>query len=215
MDEKQRIIEMWRTAGSADYAYFDAFEQHVGGFWEPASIYRQWFDRLDLSSVLEIACGKGRHSQQIVDRSARIIMCDTSEDAIAAAKERFAKYPNVSCYFVQDGQSLPFLDDETVSAVFSYDAMVHFEALTVNAYLNEISRVLRPGGKALLHHSNYSANPSQSFEKNPGWRNFMSLPTFNYFASRAGLMVVDQVPITWAEPDSDALTLLEKPPRGR
>ena len=35
--------------------------------------------------------------------------------------------------------------------------MVHFSADLVQAYLRDTARVLKPGGMALYHHSNYPA----------------------------------------------------------
>ena len=88
--------------------------------------------------------------------------------------------------------------------------MVHFELLTIASYLGELARVLKPGGRALLHHSNYSKNPTGLFTDNPGWRNFMSVDIMKYLVQRAGLSLISIDEIDWAEPSSDALTFLEK-----
>jgi hypothetical protein len=42
----------------------------------------------------------------------------------------------------------------SVDFVFSFDSLVHADAPTLEAYLRELTRVLRPGGVAFLHHSN-------------------------------------------------------------
>jgi ubiquinone/menaquinone biosynthesis C-methylase UbiE len=210
MDAKQAVIDTWKTESSPDYAYFDAVEHQAGGFWADDSLYRKEFDKLDLSSVLEIACGKGRHSAQIADRCGKLILADTSTDAIAFAAQRFSDKPNVSTHLIADGETLPFISNASLTAAFSYDAMVHFEALTMASYLREMSRVLVPGGMALFHHSNYSAAPENNFNQNPGWRNFMTYDLMRYLASRAGLKILSHHTIDWAAPGSDALTLFVK-----
>lgn len=210
MDAKQSVIDVWKTEGSPDYAYFDAVEDKVDGFWADGSFYRSEFEKLDLTATLEIACGKGRHSAKIVDRCGTLILADTSVDAIASASGRFADNPNVSTHVIEDGETLPFIPDLSVTSAFSYDAMVHFEALTMASYLREMGRVLTQGGLALFHHSNYSAAPENFFNQNPGWRNFMSFDLLCHLASRAGLTILTFREIDWAAPKSDALTLFQK-----
>lgn len=209
-EHKETIIETWKTVSSGDFAYFDAVEDQFGVFWDDGHIYRRKFDQMNMAAVLEIACGKGRHASQIVNRCERLYLVDTSIDAIAAARERFAGESHISVHLSEDGESLPFLANESITAAFSYDAMVHFEVLTIAAYLSELHRVLKPGGRALLHHSNYSSNPTGCFTDNPGWRNFMSTDIMKYLLSRSGLRALSIDEIDWAAPKSDALTFLEK-----
>ena len=91
-----------------------------------------------------------------------------------------------------NGESIP-LDPGSITSVFSFDAMVHFEVTTIASYLCEISRVLTCGGRALLHHSAYDKNPTGTFRQNPGWRNYMSESLFAYLASRSGLSIISSV----------------------
>lgn len=210
-DPQRSIIEKWRTANSADYAYYDKFEDKLGVFWLEGRVFHREFSKLDLHCTVEIACGKGRHAAQIADRCERLILADTSIDAIASVRERFREHPQVEAHVIEDGQSLPFVADAAVTAVFSYDSMVHFEPTTVYAYLREIERVLVPGGRALLHHSNYSDKPDQAFNLAPGWRNFMTTDLMRHYAHRSGLRIESHQLIDWSTPASDALTLLLKP----
>jgi ubiquinone/menaquinone biosynthesis C-methylase UbiE len=209
---KQSVIDRWKTKDSRDWAYFDSVEGKADGFWNDHSLYRKRFDRLDLTAVAEIACGKGRHSQKIADKCGHLTIIDTSVDAIEFCKQRFAENPNVTVVLSEDGESLPFLENDSLTSIFSYDALVHFEPLTVAAYLKESGRVLKSGGMALFHHSNYSAAPTNQFSSNPGWRNYMTTDLFAHFASRAGLDIIDQLIIDWAAgvKGSDALTLMVK-----
>lgn len=210
-DPQRSIIDKWRTADSADYAYYDKFEDKLGVFWLDGHVFQREFAKLDLRCTVEIACGKGRHAAQIAERCGRLILADTSIDAIASVRERFRECAQVEAHVIEDGQSLPFVADAAVTAVFSYDSMVHFEPTTVYAYLREIERVLVPGGKALLHHSNYSDLPEQPFNLAPGWRNFMTADLMRHYAHRSGLRIESHQSIDWSAPASDALTLLLKP----
>jgi ubiquinone/menaquinone biosynthesis C-methylase UbiE len=207
---KLAVIAKWHNETSADWSYFDSVEDKTDAFWSETSIFRKLFAELDLTSVVEIACGKGRHSERIKHQCQKLVLTDASPSAISFASTRFANYPNISCWVSPDGESLPFIKDASATAVFSYDAMVHFEPITVFSYLKEIHRILAIGGRALLHHSNYSEAPENEFNKSPGWRNYMHKSLFRHFASRAGLNVLTQTEFDWSVPNSDCLTLMEK-----
>jgi ubiquinone/menaquinone biosynthesis C-methylase UbiE len=209
----QGIIDLWKTRESPDYAYFasaedDSWTKH---FWSDESTFRERFDRLDLTNVLELACGTGRHTAQFVERAGTAYLADTSVDALDEAKQRFANANNVVVLPPGDGMHIPLDADGSLTAIFSYDAMVHFELECIASYVAESARLLAPGGMALLHHSAYEENPGGTIADNPGWRNFMPQVLFNHFALRNGFEIVDQFTVDWSAPGSDCLSLLRKP----
>jgi len=53
-----------------------------------------------------------------------------------------------------DGRAIPIAADASVDFVFSFDSLVHAEADALQAYLQEIARVLKPAGAGFIHHSN-------------------------------------------------------------
>jgi ubiquinone/menaquinone biosynthesis C-methylase UbiE len=141
----------------------------------------------------------------------RKVLVDVHATNIDVCRSRFATVPNVE-FVVNNGYDLSALPDQSVSAVFSYDAMVHFDHTVVGSYLGEIRRTLRPGGMALIHHSNYGGNPGGSHRSNPHWRNFMPPGLFLDYATKAGLQIIQHVVIDWSGVRSlDAVTLLSKP----
>lgn len=205
-EHKQTIIDTWKTENSPDYAYYQVFEDHAPAYWRPETIFRQMFDRLDQTSIVEVACGQGRHAANIVDTAGKLWLMDTSVDAIKFVEKRFEGKSNVVPMLSETGDTID-LPDNSVTAIFSYDAMVHFELTTIGAYFYEAARILVPGGRALFHHSAYDAAPARPFKDNPGWRNFMSKDVIIYFASRAGLEIEEAVP----SGELDQVTLLRKP----
>ncbi|HTZ70342.1 MAG TPA: class I SAM-dependent methyltransferase [Acetobacteraceae bacterium] len=205
------VINMWRTEDSKNYRYYSGVEDKAHIMWAHQSRFRQCFDELDLEAVVEIACGQGRHTAFAAPLCGTVWATDTSVDAIAVCKERFKDVPNVNISLVAGDSALPMIEDASITAVFSYDAMVHFELLTIASYMAELSRILRPGGRALLHHSNYGDNPTGKFTANPGWRNFMTFDIMRYLASRNDMKVVKHISFGRKKvPDLDALTTFQR-----
>ena len=82
----------------------------------------------------------------------------------------------------------------------------------VRSYLLDTRRVLRNGGHALYHHSNYGAAPGANYAHNPHARNYMTQEIFTEAAAEAGLKVVESVVIGWGYvPDLDCVSLLHRP----
>jgi ubiquinone/menaquinone biosynthesis C-methylase UbiE len=209
---RNEIIDLWKTKSSADFMYFikGESEKWLAKFWEPESRFIKLFNQLDTTRCAEIACGFGRHSAQIANRCQELFLIDTSIDALVYAQQRFNTMPNVRIILSEDGLSMPGIADHYLTSVFCYDAMVHFEPLTVVAYLAEINRTLAAGGKALLHHSNFSGNPTGKISDVIGGRNYMTQDLFAHFCSRNGLKIIEQHLLDWSFDKSDALSLIEK-----
>jgi SAM-dependent methyltransferase len=163
-------------------------DEWLAPFWAGDSPFRRQVEHLDLACVIEIGCGRGRHSAQIADQAGRLFLVDINPSNIEACTQRFAGRDHVACICNQGGD-LSAIANDAATAAFSYDAMVHFEASDVLTYLSELHRVLRPAGRALLHYSNYEDNPGGFYRDNPGHRNFFSERMMRHFADRAGFAV--------------------------
>lgn len=194
--------------------YFDRVEAkgNLNTFWGENTIFLSMFRKLELDHVVELACGRGRHVSQYADTAGDIVLVDILGKNIDFCKKRFKDRNNIR-YYKNNGYDLAELEDGEYSALFTYDAMVHFEMFDVYNYLRETNRILRSGGKALFHHSNCMEGEGQSFDnaKNPGGRNFMSKELFAYLAYKAGFDVIEQHVIDWSVPKMDCVTLVQKP----
>jgi ubiquinone/menaquinone biosynthesis C-methylase UbiE len=210
----ERIISFWNEEG-ADFDYFKQADQQawLDGFWKEDTIFYRWFQQLNLQRTLEIACGTGRHSLQVIDKIGHLYLLDSSKKALEIARDKFKSYSNVSFIHNASGMGLPSdsLADASLTSVFSYDAMVHFEKECVFSYVKDTYRVLQPGGLALLHHSNYDKNPGGKFTDNPGWRNYMTQELFIQFSKDTGFEILQSEIISYSCDNSDCITLLKKP----
>jgi ubiquinone/menaquinone biosynthesis C-methylase UbiE len=108
---------------------------------------------LPVHTILEIAPGFGRWTAFLAGYCERLIVVDLSEKCISACRDRFHDVAHIE-YHVNDGRTLPFVADDSVDFVFSFDSLVHVDADDIESYVAEIARILTPGGAGFLHHSN-------------------------------------------------------------
>ncbi|MET0637406.1 MAG: class I SAM-dependent methyltransferase [Chitinophagaceae bacterium] len=210
---KERIISFWQKGGP-DFNYFKAADdqQWIAIFWNTETVFYRLFSHLDLSRTLEIAAGAGRHSLQVINRIGELYLLDSSEGALNLARKKMEGRDHVHFIHHPSGTGLPAsIPDASLTAVFSYDAMVHFEKETVASYISAAYRVLAPGGLCLFHYSNYSSNPTGDFSQNPGWRNYMTQEIFRSYVDDAGFELIETTIFEFSAPDSDAISLMRKP----
>lgn len=197
------VGEPWKES-----AYYQEAERWTFLFWDPAHPFRPWFDRLDLRNVLELACGHGRHAERVAPMAGQLTLVDIHQGNLDACRARLAGFGNVA-YVLNDGYDFQPVPDASLTAIYCYDAMVHFSPDLVAAYLQDARRVLAPGGMALLHHSNYDGPQTAHYGMNPQARNWMTVEKFRALAEGAGLEVVESRTMDWAtEQALDGLTLV-------
>jgi ubiquinone/menaquinone biosynthesis C-methylase UbiE len=102
--------------------------------------------------ALEIEPGAGRWSQALAARASRLVLADVSERPLELCRERFNGDTRIQ-YVLSSGSDLPGVEDGSVDAVWSFDVFVHVAPRDQAAYIEEIARVLAPGGRAVVHHS--------------------------------------------------------------
>lgn len=207
---RRKFVADFHTYGMDEYYKNAESENAVHGFWGTDSIFYQMFSKLNPDRIVELACGHGRHVPQYLEKAEQIVLVDIVDKNIDFCKKRFQSEKKIG-YYVNNGHDLEKLETEKYTAVFTYDAMVHFEMMDVYSYLKETRRILEPGGRALFHHSNNTEDYRIDFSTGKSGRNYMSRDLFAYLAYRAGLEVVEQRTIDWAGvKDLDCITLLEK-----
>lgn len=187
--------------------------------WQWDLLIAPYIGDADLSAVLELAPGHGRNSAKLLQQGAQALhLVDVNQTCIDACRARFGGR-NGDCqlfFHVTGGDTLPFIEDKSISFVYSFDSMVHFDKTIVRAYLAEFARVMWPGGTGFLHHSNLGAfQPNSDWAKNHGNRSDMSAALFRKYCDEVGLEVTRQVMHGVAEgrgmDDLDCVSLIRKP----
>jgi ubiquinone/menaquinone biosynthesis C-methylase UbiE len=116
-------------------------------------------------------------------------------------RKRFPHESKIECHLL-DGKGLSHIADHSVDRAFSWGVFVHLQHWDIYNYLKELKRVLKPGGRALIHHPNTFSEL--------GWKHFLAevpaslnqpkLPTtfslftpeiMKEFVRRVGLILVD------------------------
>lgn len=191
-------------------SYYNDAEASTEVFWKAERWpFRALFDQLDLATTIELACGHGRHAERAAPLCGHLTLIDLLPDNIDFCRKRLAGKDNLS-FVVNKGTDLP-VESGSISAIYCYDAMVHFPLRVVNEYMIETARVLRPGGMALYHHSNRRTGADQENEPNPHARSLMNCEDLTKSAKAAGLEVKEQIVIDWGEAKGlDGVTLLAK-----
>lgn len=190
--------------------YFAKAEEQLEIFWNNQSVFKKYFDMLDTRYTVELACGHGRHVHRYIDRSQNIYLVDVSSENITFCKNRFKDEKKIY-YIKNDGHTLNNIENSSVTSLFTYDSMVHFEMIDIFDYLRETYRILQPGGKALFHHSNNDGDYMTTFATGTCGRNYMSKDLFGYLVNRAGLKIIAQEEIDWEGHEKlDCLTLVQK-----
>jgi ubiquinone/menaquinone biosynthesis C-methylase UbiE len=189
-------------------AYFDAAENFMDRHW--AEIIGPFIDNIPYETALDLASGHGRNALRLGKKASLVYCIDINPENIRFLQSRFAS----SSKFIilqNDGYSLPVIEDNHIDLFYCYDALVHFDLEIVQCSVREAYRVIKTGGHAFIHCSNYTENPGGDFRENPHWRNFMSCEIFTHLARKAGFTVLRGDKLAWGGiRDLDCVFLLRK-----
>lgn len=155
--------------------------------------------------LLEIAPGYGRVTRFLVERCERYSGIDLTPKCVASCRTRFADLDHVG-FHLNDGKSLDAVEDASVDFAFSWDSLVHADIQVISAYLDGMTRKLKPGAYAFLHHSNLAryVDPGSGSVTVPNehWRDpTVSAALVQDKCREVGLACVSQELVQWLSED--------------
>lgn len=116
-------------------------------------------ERTESITAVEIGCGNGRVTHRLAARCAAVWALDISPEMIARARQRWSALRNVK-FEVGSGADLAPVPTASADVVLSFITLHHVtEPAVVLSYLRETGRVLKSGGRALLHLHTIERNP--------------------------------------------------------
>ena len=108
---------------------------------------KNYFNDCGNKVILEVGCGLGRDLVQFARKGAIVTGLDMSSESIKLAKQNFKLNNLKANFFIGDAENLSFLD-KSFDIVYSYGVLHH--TVDTQKGLDEIHRVLKPGGKAIV-----------------------------------------------------------------
>ncbi|MEL7100720.1 MAG: bifunctional 2-polyprenyl-6-hydroxyphenol methylase/3-demethylubiquinol 3-O-methyltransferase UbiG [Pseudomonadota bacterium] len=134
-----RVAEQW---WSDDIRWVRTLKNMVPGRLKYFDQRVDW----ERKKVLDLGCAGGFMAEAIAARGAQVTGIDPAKDAIAAARQHAQEEGLKITYDVGVGEALPYAD-ATFDAVVCVDVLEHVQDLA--QVLQEVARVLRPGGQFL------------------------------------------------------------------
>jgi ubiquinone/menaquinone biosynthesis C-methylase UbiE len=139
------------------------------------------------SDIMEIGVGAGRWTEFLQSLAKKLILVDISEKCLDICRRKFKNFDNVEYNLVTS--RLDMIKDNGVDYIWSYDVFVHLNPTDIERYIEDFSRILKPGGHAIIHHSGlYSEDNIR--EKN--FRTYMNGPMFAHIVKKNGMIMIEQ-----------------------
>lgn len=179
-DRRRRTVTIMRRGGAKNSEHRRAVEiahgRHIGadaeavwGWSSPAgkrrvhrriALLQQMAGLAPGQDVLEIGCGAGLFTERLAESGVALVALDVSPDLLGAARTRLRGHRNVML-MRGDIETLPF-SSRCFDAVVGSSVLHH---LSVASSLQEIWRVLKPGGRIAFAEPNM-LNPQIMIQKN-------------------------------------------------
>lgn len=100
--------------------------------------------------ALDLGCGTGRAFAPLVEAGYRVVGVDPTSQAVAASQARAAEAGLPAWPVLASAARLPSADG-TIAFLLALGTLYHLSASELVAALDEVRRVLKPDGKAVLH----------------------------------------------------------------
>lgn len=167
-DLTRRISDFWTRNVNAERLQGKVVSGHLRGTDEyfadlDTQRYRshrhllEWIHAMQPGrSVLEVGCGVGLDSAQMAQHGLQVTALDLTVIGAKTADERARRKDLDAAYLCASGEALPFAD-ETFDYVYSFGVLHH--ASDTQACIDEVRRVLKPGGEArIMLYNRHSLN---------------------------------------------------------
>jgi ubiquinone/menaquinone biosynthesis C-methylase UbiE len=136
----------------------DGLEPNTTGYWtkvddERYASYASWmpdvfgFSRYPGKRVLEIGFGQGTDLMQFARGGSKVFGVDLTPRHVELTSLRFRAFDMKARLMFGDAEQLPF-ENESFDVVYSFGVLHHTPAM--QKALDEVHRVLRPGGTAII-----------------------------------------------------------------
>ena len=136
-------------------------------------VYEYVKSRLNLNNkVLDLGFGEGYGTALLAEFCGNIVGVDVTDKVVVYANKRYARH---NCRFLKyDGRVLPF-ENNSIDVLVTFQVIEHID--DDHAFVAEIHRVLKPGGKLFM------TTPNRATRLKPGQKPFNRFHKREYYAS--------------------------------
>lgn len=143
-------------------------------------------------SVVDLGCGAGRITLELLRRGHRPIGVDISRALLGEARELIGRQAGPAALVLMDGLRLPF-PDGTFEAAVAFKLLGYIPSRSLRQrYLDEVHRILRPSGVLLLTYATAPPDALSSLAEDGSHmraaRQFTSLEVGDTFCDGAGFV---------------------------
>jgi ubiquinone/menaquinone biosynthesis C-methylase UbiE len=134
---------------------------------------------------LEIGPGGGRWTQYLLGFG-HLYVVDYYDELLATLRKRFHR-PNMT-FVKNQGTNFPGVPTASVDFIYSFGTFVHLDQPLIEAYLDNMRTILKPGGNIVLHYSDMTkimARENRGFSDNDPVR-------MRAMVAEAGFCVVEE-----------------------
>jgi ubiquinone/menaquinone biosynthesis C-methylase UbiE len=161
LTSKEKVKAFWNEASCGEKLYLeglslDGFRKQAANRYDLEPYINSFadFDTTRGKKVLEIGVGLGADHQRFAEAGALLTGIDLTPRAIEMTRQRFHMFGLKSELQVGDAENLNF-PDNSFDLIYSW-GVIHHSPDTQKA-INEIHRILKPGGKAkIMIYNKYS-----------------------------------------------------------
>jgi len=113
-------------------------------------IHDELFENMDLGKVVvDYGCGPGYLARVLARKAEKVFACDISSGTIACAG--VINPADNLVYVTADEKGLTAVPDGSVDSVISINMVQHLKVAAYRKVLSFMSRMLKPGGKLVMH----------------------------------------------------------------
>lgn len=100
--------------------------------------------------ILDLGCGTGRLMRRMIPHAERLVGVDISREMLRLSRDVLKDAPQTGV-LRGGGMDLGFLRDGAFDLVYAFAVFIHIPRELFRVYLDEVHRVLRPGGVLMFH----------------------------------------------------------------
>lgn len=145
------------------------------------------------SIVLELGPGTGRLTRHIIARCQEIVLVDYSR-MVCEWLDKYLEGKGKYRIYQISAPSLPMIENESIDVILANGVFEHIDLYDLSRFLDEFSRVMRPGGILAFNFDNITTDEGMAWFKQhrglPGHFRFYHPETVSQLAATSGYRVL-------------------------